>query len=329
LSTNNHQTPWFSESYSTQIYFDPGDSILKQEREQWIAALEEGTYTAVDRFLNFFSVSAFAAAARAWIADFRQAGSPSLTRVSPAAAELAWTSTSTANFVPRLEGALALSSTLSRATQATAVASPLARTLPSPSVPTTEHDVAEFITSHGKTVVAADVAAKEHPNESAPTAKVFTTGTTLLADNFQTDSSSNLWLAVREPGDAKEFFVSVPDYASLRMVDIGRPALELSVPGPRTGLITAVEAQPIINAIDSLRKEGQSITRVSIATPDTSSKRDQDIVGGRATYIAHILREAKIPGDRITILEAADFPGRLMHERPARLNVVYKTRTRG
>jgi hypothetical protein len=291
VDSQNQQIPWFSESSSSQIYFNPTSVILNQERDMWAATLQQGTLGAVARFLDFYSVSQYAAAAREWIADFTQRPTAESSRISALTPEAQWSSPQP-QLMTQLEGALAFDRTLSATgsqRERSFVVGSLGGGLEQ------QKKIAELLLDQGEAVVTGDVSAKEQPNDRGPTAKVLTSGTPIKVAGIRTDETNNVWLQDQEPSEPNATFISIPDNATLRTVDIGQPLEEILVPPRNGGLITTVDESSFFNTIDKIRSQGRAIRRVSIATPKATTKRHQEILNSRATYIAYLLTQEKIP----------------------------------
>ncbi len=102
------QVPWFSESSSGEFYFLPSQQILDQQKELWLAALDEGTKEAVLRYLAWYGTGPYGFAARRWLRENENAPDTLSSPISPAAPEVAWSANSGTDIIlPRIEGALA------------------------------------------------------------------------------------------------------------------------------------------------------------------------------------------------------------------------------
>ncbi len=90
FETQEQQKPWFSEGSSAEIYFRPSQSLRDQERDAWLSALSTKDIKEISRFLRWYNVSRFAAAARKWLDDHKDHQLSGFTRISPLGPELAW-----------------------------------------------------------------------------------------------------------------------------------------------------------------------------------------------------------------------------------------------
>jgi hypothetical protein len=289
FTTQNTQTPWFSESDSAVIYTNPSQLILDQERVAWEAALKTKDFESIWVFANQYAVSRYAASAKRWLADHPivQAG---MTVVSPAAIERAWNPGGIAGDVTRIDGpfgfpAIARMENVAGALarRSNAEASPL-----SPAAGA----AAEALAGHRTVVVAESIDAKSAANEAAPTLTTIAPGTKVAIKDVVTDVHGETWLRVDGPaGDAY-----LPTRAAtVSAAPLGASLREIEVPPAPWGLSTLIEARVITEAVADLQRGGHSISRVSIASPAAQDRRLRAALAGRIAHALLVLEQAGVP----------------------------------
>jgi hypothetical protein len=335
FKTNEQQTPWFSESSSSEIYFAPSELILGQELDLWKQVLLSKDRREVLRFLRRHSVSRYAAAARRWLNDHPDQVA-SFTRISPIGPEVAWsyyksqqggvgafdkpsgdvvTAAKVRNFsgpfafdrVARL-GNVAKGGELLAADEV--IEAQAANQL------TDAETLADVFAKQGEAVAAAQVVGRAQPSDRAKAVTVIGVGTRLRILGFETDSSGTLWVKALVPKLDGPVFVAIPSSTKSGTTNIGKPLLELKVAGPDGGLVSSVNEKPILDAVEKIRAAKLSVLWVSIATPDTDDPRMTDIFGERATYLIRILNRVGISSLQISTVEkATDLQGKYLRVR--------------
>jgi len=114
----DRQSPYFLQSRKSVFYFSPSLETSSAELSLWKAALQAGTYTAVEDFLEANRGSAYAADARRWKSDHPASSDNQIgprityTRVSPLIPELVWKPDGQPVTFPQLTAPLAVARTL-------------------------------------------------------------------------------------------------------------------------------------------------------------------------------------------------------------------------
>jgi hypothetical protein len=334
FKTENKQVPWFSDSSSAEVYFAPSAEVLEEERQAWIATLDEGTVRAVSRFLSRHGTGPYGAAARRWLAENPDAPLVRTSVVSPAAPEAAWASRPGAGIaLPRIEGVLAPRASVAIARGPTPAGVPPAMDAPAASPPApaaregrsaaarlrsiaeearaiAEARVAdparasaEALVRLGEGVVTAPAEARTRPQADAPVAQQLGAGTRVVVEGIEEDAQKNTWLRGRAL-DGREFYLEQlrPDRPS-GPVEIGEPLAEVNVSGRSSGLRSLVDETPLVKVIEELKRGGKDISWVSIATPKAEGKGQDEIYGLRAIHVRAVLAANGVSRDRVTTVE--------------------------
>jgi len=313
--TNERQAPWFSESSSSEIYFEPSELILDQELDLWKQVLLGRERRQVIRFLRRHSVSNYAAAARQWLGDHPQQTASAFSRISPIGPELAWAyaksqpaesaqSAKIRNFdVPfgfdrTMRSDRYVDFETNEVISSSAISSSSVEKKPA-------ETVASLFTKQGEAVVTGYVSARDQPNDRAKVSTQIDVGTKVQILGYETDASNKLWVKATVPKQDDPVFIQIPSSTKLGLTNIGKPLLEIKVAGSDEGLTSSVDEKPVLAAIEKLRAAKSSIEWVSIATPDTDDPRLADIFGERATFLINILNKAGISSLRISTVEKA------------------------
>ncbi|MBC7832395.1 MAG: caspase family protein [Hyphomicrobium sp.] len=315
IASDYAQKPWFSESSSATVYLKPTAKIADQEREAWRAALYSGDRNDVRRFVARYSTSRFVKSARQWLADHDVGMGTPFTRVSPIALEEAWGSDEVATpggpakksiKLRRFDGPLAFERTAPTKVIAYIdrkdVVSPTKEqvTQASDSV-----NVGDLFERHGEAVVAQYT---EGHSSASPTSDVLVTlreGTRVQVTGHSPGADGKVWVKALTPNSDEPVYLPVSQYTAIRTTDVGVPLLEAFVPPRNDGLDTLVAEPPVRAAIESLRKDGRSVSRVSIATPKAADARAADVAAARASHVRYLLGKSGVARQQISIVEGA------------------------
>jgi uncharacterized caspase-like protein len=328
FKTENKQVPWFSDSSSAEVYFNPSAEILQEEKKAWVATLGEGTVRAVSRFLSRHGTGPYGAAARRWLAENHDAPAVRTSTVSPAAPEAAWAARPGVDIaLPRIEGVIAprASVPLARelapqgglpagdrpATSAARPASAQLRSIAEETRAINEARVAdparasaEALVRLGEGVITTTVEARTRPGGDAPVSRQLEAGTRVVLEGVELDAQKNAWLRGRSPGDGRRFYVEQQrSDRPAEPVEIGRPLAEVNVSARSSGLKSLVDEAPLVKVIEELKGGGRDITWVSIATPKAEAKAQEELYGLRAVHVRSVLADKGISRDRITTVE--------------------------
>ena len=334
IATNDRQKPFFSEGSSAEIYFRPSPEIEAQEREQWETALGTNRLDRVLWFLKRFSVSRYVAAAHKWLTDNEQRVAEPFTRISPLGPELAWMESAGETEIRSIGGGLTASFPTGEGTgepiKLQRIEGPLAfervadgRLLEEDegelgttrSLGAVGETASEFI-KHGEAVLTSDQVALERPDALSPEAASLPAGTRVFVDDLKTDKRKRTWAEVRRPNSVKPVFIDISSTTGSKQTDLGRPLLEVSVGGLKTGLQTLVDAAPINDAVRQLRDDGSTIAWVSIATPSTPKRSGLELFSARADHVVYLLQKNGILRQQVSILqEAPDLQGEMLRVR--------------
>jgi hypothetical protein len=317
--SNKAQVPWFSESNTAEIYFHPSQVIYDQELTVWKSVLAAPAWREVTRFLNLYSVSLYAAAARRWLAENPKQLAEGFTRVSPFGPELAWRNAGSNDrsiLLRNVSGPLAylrttqdLASTGSNDSGSAIRVSDVVA-----NVGTNRKDdraeIAAVFTRHGDAIISGRVTGRAEPTRKSDAISELAVGTTLSVLGVERNKNNEIWGKVLVPGTSQPVYVNFPPDAGFGETNIGKPLSEINVSTPASGLQSLVDEAPVLSELRTLVSAKKSIEWVSIATPKTTEEHQAAVYGLRAIYLIGVLEKAGISRRRITTLEnAADLVG--------------------
>lgn len=292
FDTNDQQKPWFSDGSSAEIYFHPSQVLQAQEKEAWLAALATKDVREISRFLKWYSVSRFAAAARKWLADNKDHANASFSRISPLGPEVGWANAAPVK-IARVEGPLAFS-------RVAAINSLLPSDL--------QRTAAELFVKHGEAVTTGPISTYALPDQRSKVVADLAANTKVEVFGLSVDKRNQTWAEVRPPGTDESAFIAVSPTTVLRTTDIGKPLLEVSIGPQPGGLKSLADAKPAIEALRKLQREGRSVQWISIATPGDPATRE--LSSARAAYLTFVLDREGFKRRQISVAEqASDLSG--------------------
>ena len=279
--TNGEQVPWFSDSVSAEIYLKPSTQIAADEKTAWLSRLATNDYDQIWGFTQEYPVSRYVGAAKRWLMQHGKTKPPNTTKVSPQALDNAF-SLDISNkriVVPRIDGPFSFRNVASISSISTeAIAS-------------TTKSIGDVLGQYNKLVVTRPMSARAFPSEDAETVRTVAAGSTIEVKDVTKDLSGTSWIEVAKDG----FSTFLPaDRAVVGTTDVGYSLKEIEV-GSGDGLESLVDEKPIRDAVASLKTNGRSISRVSIATSATSDKRLQLKLKGRVAHSFYVLLQLGIP----------------------------------
>lgn len=292
FETQEQQKPWFSEGSSAEIYFHPSQALQDLEKEAWLSALSTKDVRAISRFLKWYSVSRYAAAARLWLADNKDRALSGFSRISPLGPEVGWASDSSVK-LHRIEGPLAFS-------RMTTISSLVPSDLEKP--------VAELFAKHGEAVTTGPIAGYAQPDQRSKIIADLAANTKVDVEGYSVDKRNQTWAQVRAPGDDEYAYIAVSSATVSRTANIGKPLLEISVGSQPAGLKSLADVRTALDALKKLRREGRSVQWISIATPADSTIRE--LSAARAAHLTYALDRDGFKRQQISVAEqASDLSG--------------------
>ena len=310
------QKPWFSESSSATVYLKPSAKIADQELEAWRAALFSGDRTDVLRFHARYSTSRFVKSARQWLADHAEGKGTPFTRVSPVALEEAWrgsdgvtaTSSSKSIKLRRFDGPLAFERTATTKVMAYVnredVVSPTSSQVTRASEAI---NVGDLFAQHGEAVVAQYTEGHASANPTSDVLVTLREGARVQVTGHASDADGQVWVEALTPNSDEPVYLPMSESKATGTTDVGVPLLEAFVPPKRDGLDALVDEAPVRAAIESLRKDGRSVSWVSIATPKAADERAADVTAARASHLRYLLGKSGVARRQISGRRARSF----------------------
>ncbi len=318
IATKDEQSPELLKMTSASLYLKPGQAILDQQREAWVAALALKDPQQVDFFSRRQVLSRHAAAARKWLADNSAVKTAAATTVvPPVAVERAWRAFGDAT--PRV-AILPLNNgfAIDRVTDATASRainslwdSELglvgSGTTDFSSLAAAQADVAglgvprERIVPvlHGQVYPTENLLARAEPNGQARVVNI-PRGTPLDVLGAVTQGGTT-WYNLALPTDqGQTAYVPIERPVAQQPVELGRSLREVVVPPRINGLPELVEQKPIVDALAELKKGGRTVTWVSLATEDTKDETEAALRAIRVSDTIYQLKQNGVDGKRIT-----------------------------
>lgn len=289
--TNGEQMPWFSESLSAEIYLKPTAQINADEKTAWSSRLATNDYNQIWMFTQEYPVSRYVGAAKRWLAQHGRASTPVTTRLPPQTLDTAFNQNDSNRrvVVPRIDGPYGFP-TLPTGAEVSSMSAPSIRT------------VAEVLAGHQKLVVMRPISAKLSPSEDAETVHTVSAGSTIDVMDIKTKVDGSSWLEVANDGSST--FLPA-DRALVGSSDVGYSLEEVEV-GPGAGLESLVDEKPIRDVVANLKAKGRSISRVSVATAQTTDAKLQLKLSGRVAHTFYLLEQLGIPTGQISATVSPD-----------------------
>lgn len=315
IETNQIQQPGLYDWSDTELYLRPSTAVLAEQKEAWVVALDSKIPERIQKYTYRFSISRHAAAARKWLADNPSTGAATqFTLISPAAVERAWRPTKSRVAIRPQATGFAFSRSLgieagnmvqvlddrelglvaSGATKTTATASMIDREV-------------QAILAHGSVVTMGNNVARTAPSKAAPIASRVPSGSLVNVRSVKDLGSEGKWFLADVPGQLDNVYLPV-DRASSETapIELGLALREIVTTPRSTGIPDLVDPSGIDIAITALKREGRTITWVSIATAATNVRKEADARAARRSHVEYLLKRAGIEGRRITAVANAD-----------------------
>jgi hypothetical protein len=292
-NTSLKQSPWFSESNTSYVWFNSSPKVSQQIKEAWESALKRSTVSAVDRFAEMYAVSTYAAAARDWLTQNANRAVSHITQISPVAVDAQWSSS--AQLAAQLAGPLAFDRSVAVNKLPTDESAALLKSA----------SVADILTEAGQVVLLAKTLGRAAPSEKSGLVKAYDFGTKL---HVLGSEGAGAWLKVYDPMLQAVLYIQIPSAARAKPVNLGDPVQEVFL-RPRAsdvaGLVDKKQLQDQLNEIDS---GGWKITWVSIATPHSEFPRQNQIFDAMANNALLILTDSGLPRGKITTVSGLAIP---------------------
>lgn len=310
-ATGSSQKPWYSDSRTVNLWLVPTDIERAEERKQWEAHLALGTVDAMREFLAFYGVGAYAAAARAWIAealdDAAVATGSSPTSVPAVVAETAWrpgqanvrvarfgslalpaaTDVSTTASLETLRGAIARDALAFESAAATRRAVTISKTAP---------------------LAARQIDPTQNPWDEDYDNIIVTGSSILPAGPRKLDKGSTLRLGksqglLRVASTGLDTYIEdVAFKLKPTTVSLGRPTVEALVGADASGAGTTVDPAALAAALAQAQVDGRTVSWVSIATARGDSARETLALRMLGTHARLAVTEAGVPATQVTLV---------------------------
>lgn len=315
IATNEVQQPGLYDWSDTELYLRPSAAVLAEQKEAWVVALDSKISERIQKYTYRFSISRHAAAARKWLADNPPTGAASqFTLISPAAVERAWrpTKSRVAISPPATGFAFRRSLGIDAGTMVQVlddgelglVASGAARLSATASMIDRE---VQAILAHVNVVTTRDYVARTAPSKAAPMASRVPFGTLVSIHSVKDLGSEGIWFLADVPGQLDNVYLPVQRTSSeTAPIELGLALREIVIIPRSSGIPDLVDPSGIGIAIAELKREGRTITWVSLATAATNVRKEADARAARRSHVEYLLKRAGIEGRRITAVANAD-----------------------
>jgi hypothetical protein len=322
-STNSKQTPWVSDSNSVNIFFKPTELTHGQELLLWKGLLNGGNYDDIEHFADRHSISRYAAAARQWLADHpKPTVTTDFTRISPSALEIGWIKAGGVAGgkngqtvkLRSVNGPFAFPRVAKPGDKLPGALHTTDLVLAEDNFPTTSTgrfttDLASTFVENGKAVISSRIGANAAPSNDAKLVADIKPGAKIDVLGYSTDANNKAWVKAMLPTRSDPVYIPIPTEAKTQIIDIGKPLLEVAVPGAKSGLRSAIDDKVVLDALAKLRADKSSIERVAIASPRTADANMASLYAERVRYLIQMLNEAGIGSARISTSNASDIDG--------------------
>jgi uncharacterized caspase-like protein len=294
-NTPDAQSPWFSESNTTYVWFNASAKTNKLVQERWESALKRSTVSEVERFAAKYAVSPYAAAAQLWLKENRNREVAHITQVSPVLADAQWSTNGEAK-TTQLTGPLALDRSISIAHPDSTDSTPLLSSA----------STADILREAGQVVLLRKTVVRSAPFKDAKIVKTYGFGTKLRV--LGTDDTG-AWLKVSDARLNVDLYLAIPPNARTKPISLGEPIREVLL-GPRMSDVPGlVDAAALQSNLREIRDAGWKITWVSIAAPRAASDKQRELLDAMSTNALLLLTDAGLPRGKITTVRGVDFGG--------------------
>lgn len=307
-ATANSQSPWTSDSSTLEVYFSASPSLLGVFKGAWEAAQQADSVQAVKDFLASFGLTSYAASARKWLSEKKQAST--FTQFSTAEIDQTWaTALSQAIQVARIAGPFGFE----RAAAAQPDSIPRPAEGKSPGIQKNPLLVANLLRKSQDTIVLEPSVGRKSADANSMVLTSLDVGTKIAVDSVERDPNGNVWLKASKEDTPNSFYVRVPQTAGTKVESLGQAINESDLRAEPNGSSALADPRQIAQILENLRKRGARINWISIATPSSNhgqllSARDDAKLGMRAYHAAYLFSKT-VPKGRITVIENADFDG--------------------
>jgi uncharacterized caspase-like protein len=295
VDTHYEQSPWFSDSNATYVWFKSSQKISDKVEQEWESALRRSTSADVRRFIEAHSVSVYAAAARRWLRENANRDVAYFTQVSPIVVDASWLGTTEVKAI-QLTGPFAFDRS---------VVVPGAVVTP-PSTNLKVASIAEVLIEAGDVVLLEKTVARQQPSTKAKIVKTYPFGSKLRVLGRD---ESGTWLRVSDAKFIGGLYLKIPGTVQAKPVDLGDPIREVSLPSRSTDVRGLVDEQALREALAQIRNAGWKITWVSIATPRAGSVARTRVFDAMSNNALLILTDAGVPRGKITTVRGLDLAG--------------------
>ena len=315
VETDEYQHPGLFDWSDTDLYLNPTDLIKKQQKEAWLVALDSQNKKIIKRFLYRHSVSKYAAAARKWLSENEDNSEVlAYTLVSPAAVERAWrpSGESRVAIIPSADGfAFNRYVDFNESKQVKDLDDSQLGLVPSGTRCISEAKLNKALKAHANVVTTKDYKARLASSLSHPDTMRVPFGTTMKIEEKLKCSPEADCLRVRIPNELHDLYIDLKAFTPLvRPVELGQSLLEIIAEPQNEGIKDLIDPQKIKKAITDLKKEGRSITWVSIATAMNDDINEAVERASRLLHTKYLLKKYGIDGRRITsVTNIEDFHG--------------------
>ena len=311
ISTNAKQDPGLYDWSTTDPYFRRSDATIEQHREAWHTALRNGNYDNIHFFSMRYADSRHSAASLLWLGENKERRSAGFTHASPIAIDRAWSSDSEkAVAVVRLGGPFAFQRSID-STQAESIQTKPGSEIGILDPSSATGNTASFersltaIKSHEKIVLTRDLVAtfrNEVAGVQTKTIPKFTVMSIADVETFQKNISVSAFL-----GDTIKSYDLAPYlWSAVAPLQLGFSLKEIVAP-PRAGSIAdLVDKKTIEGALKELKLAGNNILWVSLASAKSTDPLEIGLRNARLANAEYILKEAGIPGVKITSVSGRD-----------------------
>jgi hypothetical protein len=304
-ATGQKQSPWSNESSAAEVWFNPSGKTLQALKQIWQTTLDSKDPGAISDFVQRYGTSLYAEAARKWLRDNPNAP-PATSPISPQTLETIWENSQPHPVTATGSAAGSRPIDLESLRSDRALAAPRAH-IAGPTL--TGAIINPHILDGTVPQIVVKSSIEANSAKSSASAKVtLPAGTMLeaLPANRGRDPADNNWLEVRNPNGAGNLFIPL-DAArdGPKTLDVGKPVLQRTVPPPASGPLAMVDPEFVKQAVADIRRQGNSISWVSIATPPARQPSDNALYVLRAQQAVGLLVQQDVSRQRITIVEGS------------------------
>jgi hypothetical protein len=311
------QQPWLFDFAFSELYLNPDDSVRAQERREWNYVVEGGSVAEITEYQSTHPVNRHAYAAKKWLAtprDPNARGAAPGSLVSPQAIERAFEQELGRQAISRVHSGLLYDRWVDLSENASVMRYsardlglvPSGTPAGSPFLSKGKESL-EVLFAHGSAITTKEFVLMSAPSNKAARVAEIPVGTRVQFKEAPLITESGTWFATTFANNNVPVYFRTTALDTAPPLELGHALLEISVGPVAVGIPDIVDEAPIRSALAQLRREGKTVTWVSLATGMTTTPDSAGMLKSRSRYAKYVVRDAGIKLQSIS--SVAQSPG--------------------